>query len=293
MNNIRKLLYIISLLTLTLLLFTGCSFTPEDTPERTFIISGKFTKNGIAGSGDVFFKLANKGNYSRSPEGPNRVITYESYSIEGELQDNGLTIKLKGSYDPFEMQYTVSADTSTLRYVINGFLNSNGNFKEATATVLVKTGDNWPVLDFSVASETVTITGTAIDSDNIGIPDFALGLWRRNSSFFFSGLTYIVSPFSYILNETISYDDYVDYYTFYQTIVKVVDKTGYYDFIVAYSVGATTKYEKYKVEFSKGNSRMIIVSYLNGNKLDFNTIAAAEATTSLDTNPFRIQTLSR
>jgi len=293
MKNIQKLLIIISFLAVTLLLFTGCSITPEDTPEKTFIISGKFTKNGAAGSGDVFFKISNKGNYSRSPEGPSRVPAYERYSIEGELQDDTLTIKLKGSYDPYEMQYTVSADTPTLRYVINGFLNSNGSFNEATATVLVKTGDNWPVLDFSVTSETVTITGTAIDSDNTGIPDFALGLWRRSSSFFFSGLTYIISPFSYILNESISYDDHMEYYTFYLTIVKVIDKTGYYDFIIAFPSSGTTRYEKYKVEFSKENSRMTIISYLNENTQVFSTIAAAEAATSLDTNPFGIQTLSR
>lgn len=286
----NKFLNIIYLSIVIALLFTGCNF--GDPPEIIFSISGKFTKSAAAGSGDVFFKLANRDNYQRSPEGLLKVISNESYAIAGELMDGSLTIKLKGSYDPVNMIYTVSADDTLVRYVINGAFDIYYNYAEATASILRKdVGDNCPVFYFPVSHQSVKITGNTSDYNkgmSAELPDLAIGLWRWSNSN--RKLRYIISPFSYICIESYQGydDDYPEYDIYMRTVVKVIDKTNYYDFIAAYPVAGVTRYQKSKIEFSNGNSDMAVTYYLNGKSLDFNTVADAEAAASLSSSTKKV-----
>ena len=294
MKNIHKFLNIICLsclLAITILFPAGCNFTEQDPPETPFVVSGKFTKSGVVGSGDVIFKIANKGSYSRSLA-PQKVLTNDSYAISGELQDGAAPpVKLKGSYDPYYLTYTVSAAKDNLRYVINGEFYYDGAFRKAAATLLKK--DDYTVFRFSVTAQaSAAFTGDAVESDADGIPDFALGLWQGSIGGGFGTSTsvqYLISPFSFIKDVTTSsYDgDYPYYETFYRTIAKVIDNTSYYDFISAYATTGGTRYEKCKAEFSGENTRMSIRNYLNGKSLEFATFAAAEAATTLG-SPFTL-----
>jgi len=176
--------------------------------ESKFQVSGKFTKSGEAGSGEVKFKIADAANYSRSA----RAVGSESFAVKGELEDGDLTVKLSGTYDPRALSYSVSASASIMRYTINGGFDEKGASTGSTATLLVKNGDDWKPFTFVIEEGVaVAITGNAVESrDAGGVPEFARGYWYASSSHPKGGTweqTLLASQWS------VSYYDVVNYTT--------------------------------------------------------------------------------
>ncbi|MDR1910081.1 MAG: hypothetical protein LBQ35_09245 [Spirochaetaceae bacterium] len=148
---------------------TGCDtgINPGEDDEG-FTISGSFTKTGDAGSGEVKFDL--KGDA-------------DSYALSGVLEDGGLTIRLKGSYDPNTGRWSVSAKSSSIIYTLDGIVDSAGAFQAAGATIVVKSGtgaeETWIPYIFPVTEGAVSIpdAGTAEDGETGGAPAVWQGNW--------------------------------------------------------------------------------------------------------------------
>jgi len=170
---------------ITALSLTGCS-QPTDSSSspgpgpggggNTFQVAGKFTKSGGAGSGEVKFKIADAAKYSRSA----RAADSNIIDVKGELQDEDFTIRLSGTYDKDTRRYSVSAAASVIRYSIDGGLDESGNSAGSTAKVLVKSGEDWTPYTFVIdetAPTAVTITGTAQNSVEGGVPSAGRGYW--------------------------------------------------------------------------------------------------------------------
>jgi hypothetical protein len=143
-------------------------------PQSSFSVSGKFTKSGGAGSGEVAFSLKS------DAASAGRAVTAESYTIGGVLEDGDFTIRLKGSYDPNKGTWSVSAKSSAIIYTLDGSVDSEGNSRGSTATIAVKSGDEWVPYVFPIKEDAQTVTvpdADAVNGEN-GIPAFAQGWWK-------------------------------------------------------------------------------------------------------------------
>jgi hypothetical protein len=163
----------------------GTTPSNEDPETRAFSVSGSFTNTG-AGGGKVNFKLESDGSAAKA-------VAAGSYAVSGVLEDDDLTIRLKGSYDPNTGKWSVSAKSSAIIYTIDGKVNSAGVSQGCTATVVVKSGDEWVPYIFPITEETaVTISNEAGAEESLigGFPSFALGYWNSNEDY---GGGYVVS----------------------------------------------------------------------------------------------------
>jgi hypothetical protein len=151
----------------------------DDLSQRAFSVSGKFTKSGEAGSGDVEFSL--KSDAASGGRSAVRAVTAESYTISGVLEDGDITIRLKGSYDPNKGTWSVSANSSQIIYTLDGRVDSTGKSQGSTATIVVKSGVEWVPFVFPITEETVAISGTAVDGES-GVAASAQGWWKTSGS---------------------------------------------------------------------------------------------------------------
>jgi hypothetical protein len=152
---------------------------PGDPGTRAFYVSGSFTKTGGAGSGGVKFDLtSNAASSSASIMG--RAITADSYTIGGVVDGGDLTIRVKGSYDPNTGIWSVSGKSDLMIYTLDGSVNSAGVSQGTSATLAIKSGDEWIPYIFPVKEEVVSITGTPVDSLEGGVPSFGQGYWYAN-----------------------------------------------------------------------------------------------------------------
>jgi hypothetical protein len=131
-----------------------------------FSVSGSFNKSEAAGSGEVKFEV-------KSNDAFGRAVSADSYTISGALEDGDLTIRLKGSYDPNAGNWSVSAKSSSIIYTINGNVNSAGVSQGSSATIAVKSGEEWIPFIFPIRESAVNIPGTAKEGIAGVLPSFA------------------------------------------------------------------------------------------------------------------------
>jgi hypothetical protein len=98
------------------------------------------------------------------------------------LQDGDLTIRLKGSYDPGTGNWSVSAKSSIIVYTLDGSVDRAGVSRGSSATIAVKSGEEWVPYIFPVAESTaVSISGAGEDGVAGWLPAFAYGSWHISS----------------------------------------------------------------------------------------------------------------
>jgi hypothetical protein len=156
----------------------------NDPPQRSFSVSGKFTKSGDAGSGEVKFNLKS------DTASAGRAVTAGSYTISGLLEDGAFLIRLKGSYDPNKGTWSVSARSSTIIYTLDGSVDSAGNSRGSTATIVVA---GVPYV-FPIAEQGVTISEGDVNTEyeDEGVPAFAQGWWQAAGPG--ENVSFLVSP---------------------------------------------------------------------------------------------------
>jgi hypothetical protein len=155
------------------LVLAGCPTGGGDNGpgSEVFIVAGSFTKTGDAGNGVVKFTLESNDAFSGT-------VTADSYTVSGVLEDGDLTIRLKGSYDPNTGIWSASAKSSTIIYTLDGNVDNAGVLQGASATIAVKSGNEWVPHIFPVTEEAVSIPGAAAaEESEAGLPSFAKGYW--------------------------------------------------------------------------------------------------------------------
>ncbi|MDR1507752.1 MAG: hypothetical protein LBI67_11680 [Treponema sp.] len=160
------------------LAFAGCSNPAGggDLSQRSFSVSGKFTKSGGAGSGDVEFDIKSDA-FSGG-----LAVSAESYTVSGILKDGAITMWLTGSYDPVKGAWSVSAKSSLIIYTLDGSVDSNGNSLGVLATIAVKSGNEWVPYVFPITEQNVTIADAGATNGEDGVPALAQGWWRASGS---------------------------------------------------------------------------------------------------------------
>jgi hypothetical protein len=135
-----------------------------------FSVSGEFKG---AGSGNALFKAATTQSAKKSLKSARFGISADSsYELTGELEDGDILFRLKGTYDDATGSYTVSSASSFARYTING--DESG----ATATLAVKSGDDWTSFVVSVTVKEVSVKDGDAQDYAGGLPSWAQGSWH-------------------------------------------------------------------------------------------------------------------
>jgi hypothetical protein len=152
-----------------------------DDGTRAFSVSGSFTKSTEAGGGTVNFDLKSDGDQGKST---GRAVTADSYTLSGVLEDGAITMRLRGNYDPNTGRWSVSAKSSLIIYTLNGSVDSAGVSQGISATIAVKSGEEWIPYFFPVTEASDPVTATEWDDAGEdatgGVPSIAQGYWHSN-----------------------------------------------------------------------------------------------------------------
>jgi hypothetical protein len=171
MKNKVKFFGIIALIAVIGFGVIGCNDNPSSSSSsqaQRFSVSGTFNRGGD----DVKFNLQ---------EGTARAASAKK-SLSGFLEDGDFVIRLNGTYDSDTGSYSASAAGSVIRYSISGVKDADGNNVGQTATVTVKSGDEWVATTYIITPvESVNInTSIAVNSQAGGIPAAVQGVWRHS-----------------------------------------------------------------------------------------------------------------
>ena len=243
----KKKLCLLGVSVLVLLVFFAACDNGPGQGDKVFSISGKFNKGGD----DVSFSLVEASPYNKSAKSAARAAYDQSIELAGELNDDDLTFRLKGSLDPVSGVYNVSAAGSFIRYSISGTVDPN-TYKSlnATATLLVKTGsgDEWAAYTYPVITDGVnagfTNTDDTDNSDDEGIPEEFLGYW----DIYFDDIddlldegweisaTCLFSPFKYKVELYMADPDGEDsiHFAAEANVISVEEDGSHYDIVSAY-----------------------------------------------------------
>ncbi|MCL2792753.1 MAG: hypothetical protein FWD87_06650 [Spirochaetaceae bacterium] len=191
MKNTFKILGIIALVMIIGFTITACNNSNDPPPaaglpESEFSISGRFAN---AEGGNAYFQLGDARTFTPSASSlsmaPARSVTSASFAVSGVLKDDGIIFNLSGTYDPIALSFSVSAASSFMRYTINGAFDSNGNSIGSTATLAVRTGENWTTFTSPVDTTVENmpdLVGTAAEPETGGIPSNLRGFWHFSES---------------------------------------------------------------------------------------------------------------
>jgi len=242
MKNKLKLIGIIALAAVIGFGMIACGEGPSSTTTTTqgFSVQGKFTGHN---SNEVLFTLTEE-----SGSASWRAAATQK-NLKGLLDDGEITFRLKGTYDVTTGNYSASAASSVIRYTINGVIE-NGSPTDSTATVLVKTGEEWTPHYISITAATreeINNMDTSTPQESIsGLPDTLRGVWKY-------------------------YDEDSEYSEYYQeTITWSTDITATVnqwdvDFLAIYKLHGNTQTESIKatiVEFNpSGNTYDVVFAY--------------------------------
>jgi hypothetical protein len=158
---------------------TGTSLNNDgdNSGVRVFSVSGSFTK---AGGEEVKFDL-------ESDRSAAMAVAADSYTVSGVLEDGDLTIRLKGSYDPNTGNWSVSANSSTIIYSLDGNVNSAGVSQGSSATIAVYDSgtQEWVPYIFPITEAVVIIpdAAEAEDGETGGMPSFTQGYWHSDKTY--------------------------------------------------------------------------------------------------------------
>jgi hypothetical protein len=116
-------------------------------------------------------------------------------------------MRLKGSFDPDTGKWSVSAKSSSIIYTIDGSVDSAGTSRGSSATIAVKSGDEWVPYFFPVTEAGVSISGAeeAVESLESGMPSFAKGTGYSSQDYgggYSTSMSCIISDWKIIVSGT-------------------------------------------------------------------------------------------
>jgi hypothetical protein len=122
------------------------------------------------------------------------------FSIEGQLDDGAMTFRLRGSYNADTGKWTASARSSMIIFTLEGAVDEANNSMGSTATIAVKSGEDW-IPHFFVIDEGPAVISSPLQTEVPGgIPDMGLGWWRASGREVIPGY----GTWSYQINALIS-----------------------------------------------------------------------------------------
>ena len=200
---------------------------------KNLTIAGTF--DSASGAGQAQF-YAFTSDSSRSAS---RAIGASDYELDGYLEDDGITLRLKGNYNTDTKTYALSAAGNLpgvqLRYTLSGKFNDSGKAETGKAVVQIKTGtDDWVTFEVIISPEAaapeINITN-AIDDTVGGIPLKMRGIWRDTV---YNSFYALVNAFSVVYYEKAG-NTWIEFETMYFTDItdeggdKVSGITAYWD----------------------------------------------------------------
>jgi len=216
MKNKFKLFGTIALIVVVGISMTAC---PGDPP---FIPDGSETPFTISGSITASAQSINATFFASEVEDPSasmrsaRSAAPQEIALEGLLEDDGITFRLRGSYNTVTKLYSLSAAASFMRFSISGDLNVSTN--NSVAIVQIRgSGGTWTSIEVNLSATSSAPTIPEIDDsgeiedelDN-GIPEAMWGIWWGKESYERSKGDIIQSGQYYYVIDAFTIVEYVD-----------------------------------------------------------------------------------
>ena len=177
MKNTKRLFGIIAIIAIIALSMTACDtgdgngIGTGNGDNGNYLIKGQFA-NQEAGVNATFYANTASSRSARSAAA--------SEALTGKIEDGQIIFNLTGVYFPENGSFILSAGSSFLIYEIAGTVTSTG-LSDTQATVKVNnssTGGDWTTFQINVTTaDEVSITGSASNEQEDGIPSSWLGNW--------------------------------------------------------------------------------------------------------------------
>ncbi|MDR1931435.1 MAG: hypothetical protein LBQ57_01305 [Spirochaetales bacterium] len=100
------------------------------------------------------------------------------------LEDGDIVMRLRGSYDPNTGNWSVSAKSSAIIYTLDGSVDSAGISRSSSATIAVKSAEEWIPYYFPITETAVSVPvwDEVDEGETGGAPSIGHGYWYSKNS---------------------------------------------------------------------------------------------------------------